>query len=187
MSEGQDISNLESEKLEQAFKNLTETIKSEKKKLSEELSSQREEKKRLEGEIEAMKSLKQQWGNIIKLNVGGKKFSTSKSNLTKYVSKLSTMFSGKYDLVLDDDDYVFIDRDPKAFGHVLNFLRDGENWEPPIDFEMERRVRLEFDFFELPYKRKLNQVSNFETGTATLNSSSVRSKKHIVRSNITRK
>ena len=54
--------------------------------------------------------------DIVKLNVGGKKFATSKTTLTMYEnSMLSSMFSGQYELAKDDEGNVFIDRDGALF------------------------------------------------------------------------
>lgn len=64
----------------------------------------------------------------VKLNVGGSKFETTLSTLTRYPeSMLGTMFSGRdgISVPVDDDGYVFIDRDGTHFRSILNFLRSG--------------------------------------------------------------
>jgi len=88
--------------------------------------------------------------SLIKLNVGGKKFTTTLSTLThKTDSMLAAMFSGRYGHVMDDEGNIFIDRDGELFGHVLAFLREGEHWEPPTDSPILRRVAREFDYYGL--------------------------------------
>ena len=63
----------------------------------------------------------------VKLNVGGCKFETTASTLTKYENTyFSAAFSGRHEVRLDDDGYYFIDRDGKHFGAILNFLRTGK-------------------------------------------------------------
>ncbi|CAF1263752.1 unnamed protein product [Didymodactylos carnosus] len=55
--------------------------------------------------------------NVIDLNVGGYHYTTSLSTLRKYEdSMLAVMFSGRYQLVRDEEGHIFIDRDGKYFG-----------------------------------------------------------------------
>jgi len=89
-------------------------------------------------------------GSIIKLNVGGEKFATTKTTLTQHDgSMLATMFSGCYELALDDKGHVFIDRDGHLFRHVLAFLREGADWVLPEDATTLRRLHKEFSFYGL--------------------------------------
>ncbi|CAF1196217.1 unnamed protein product [Rotaria sordida] len=62
--------------------------------------------------------------NVIDLNVGGFYYTTSLSTLRKYEdSMLAVMFSGRYNLVRDKTGRIFIDRDGRFFGHILNYIR----------------------------------------------------------------
>ncbi|KAH8056200.1 hypothetical protein JL722_7502 [Aureococcus anophagefferens] len=64
--------------------------------------------------------------DVVTLNVGGTMFTTSVETLCADAdSMLAAMFSGRHALRPADDGSLFIDRDPKHFGLVLNFLRDG--------------------------------------------------------------
>jgi len=63
----------------------------------------------------------------VKLDVGGKIFSTSMTTLTNAPnSMLSAMFSGRYNLETDPDGTIFIDRNPTYFEHILDWLRTGK-------------------------------------------------------------
>jgi len=62
---------------------------------------------------------------VIKLNVGGKKYETTYETLCSKQSMLSSMFSGRFQLLPDEDGFYFIDRDGKNFRYILNYLRDG--------------------------------------------------------------
>ncbi|KAM9963235.1 hypothetical protein ACTFIW_006460 [Dictyostelium discoideum] len=96
---------------------------------------------------------------IIKLDIGGKFYSTSLSTLTKYPnSMLGVMFSGRYELPRDKDGKVFIDRDGKLFGFILSYLRDGPLWIPPVDMDLKRRVEVEMSYFGLPSIQYTTQV-----------------------------
>jgi len=85
----------------------------------------------------------------VKLDVGGKLFSTTISTLTKYPdSMLGAMFSGRYDLQKNEEDCVFIDRDPKYFRYVLDFLRNDEIDYPSDKVEVKKIYR-ELEYFGL--------------------------------------
>lgn len=67
-----------------------------------------------------------QRNEIVQLNVGGQKFTTTVDTLTKESeSMLGVWFSGRHDVRLDTEGRVFIDRDGYRFRHILNFLRNG--------------------------------------------------------------
>lgn len=69
---------------------------------------------------------KKRQNNIVNLNVGGTKFTTTLSTLTKTPnSMLAAMFSGRFAATTDEKNRFFIDRDGKHFGTILNYLRDG--------------------------------------------------------------
>jgi len=73
-------------------------------------------------------------GDQLNLNVGGHLFTTTKATLTRTGGKDSffvSMFSGRFPVVRDKNDRIFIDRDGTHFRHILNYLRDGgERWDP---------------------------------------------------------
>jgi len=62
---------------------------------------------------------------IIRLNVGGTIFQTWKSTIER-LSYFKTLFdpSYKYKITKDKDGNIFIDRDPKLFAYILNYLRN---------------------------------------------------------------
>jgi hypothetical protein len=74
---------------------------------------------------------------IIKLNVGGKKFSTSLATLRRFPdSMLAAMFSGRHAVPTDEEGYYFVDQDGTHFEEILNFLRSPETYTvnlPPAE------------------------------------------------------
>lgn len=62
----------------------------------------------------------------MKLDIGGVRFKTTRQTLT---SQPQTFFegllSGRFE-VLEDDGYIFIDRDGRLFEPILRFLRTGQ-------------------------------------------------------------
>ncbi|XP_069089993.1 BTB/POZ domain-containing protein KCTD3 [Pleurodeles waltl] len=66
-------------------------------------------------------------GEIIELNVGGTRFSTSRQTLMWIPdSFFSSLLSGRISTLRDETGAIFIDRDPAAFAPILNFLRTKE-------------------------------------------------------------
>jgi len=90
--------------------------------------------------------------SIIKLNVGGKRFTTSLTSLrvADEGSVLAAMFNGRYSLKKDADGYFFIDRDGSLFEHILNFLRDGAKRVPLFSsIHIAQLVRREAQYYGL--------------------------------------
>ncbi|XP_076441974.1 BTB/POZ domain-containing protein KCTD3-like [Babylonia areolata] len=66
-------------------------------------------------------------GEIVHLNVGGTRFSTSRQTLTWIPDSFFTsLLSGRISSLKDETGAIFIDRDPKLFSQVLSFLRTKE-------------------------------------------------------------
>ena len=126
-----------------------------------------EHKERLQKEINTMEVIQAQWGKVVFLNVGGRHFDVSLSTLTQQHphSMLAVMFPGRHEVVKEPrDDRVFIDRDPDSFKHVLSFLRLGEKWVLPDDAFLVNRLKVEFDFFHLPFPGTTDERTDFADG-----------------------
>eukprot|EP00761_Pharyngomonas_kirbyi_P001131 gb/GECH01001132.1/.p1 GENE.gb/GECH01001132.1/~~gb/GECH01001132.1/.p1 ORF type:complete len:267 (+),score=68.82 gb/GECH01001132.1/:1-801(+) len=95
--------------------------------------------------------------DIIKLNVGGTIFSTRLTTLQKDPnSMLAAMFSGRFPLQKDEKGCFFLDRDPKPFRFVLNFLRNGDGNEisrdlfvPPESPNERKQLLQEAEYFQI--------------------------------------
>jgi len=95
-------------------------------------------------------TLKQQQSRV-KLCVGGTKFETSRCTLTKYPrSMLESLVSGRHEVQVDKEGYIFIDRDGALFRILLNSMRNGKLTVPPdfLDFDL---LAAEIDYFQLPF------------------------------------
>jgi flagellar motor protein MotB len=79
---------------------------------------------------------------IVKINAGGKEFTTSISTVTKYNGLLKTMFSGQFQLERLSDGSVFIDVDPTIFGYILSFLRDPVFFPPESAQEKKKLLEV---------------------------------------------
>jgi len=66
---------------------------------------------------------------IVKFNVGGTLFSTSRSTITKRINNISRLnlleelITNKVKPTLDENNIIFIDRNPKYFHYILDYLR----------------------------------------------------------------
>jgi len=86
---------------------------------------------------------------IVKLDVGGKHFTSSIATLTKYPnSLLGEVFSGEHSLPKNEEGRYFIDRNGKYFSYILEYLRDGQ-WTVPAKKEVRAKLRKEVKYFGL--------------------------------------
>lgn len=93
---------------------------------------------------------------IIQLNVGGHKYQSFYSTLTKYPeTMLSAMFLFKPKDSLSNE--IFIDRDGEIFKYILNYLRDGQILLPPSK-ELLQRLLFEAEYFQIkPLKLEIEK------------------------------
>lgn len=86
--------------------------------------------------------------SVIKLNVGGKRFFTTRTTLTSDSgSMLAAMFSGRHQVHRDENGFIFIDRDGSLFSYVLNWLRS--RVIPPLDSVTRACLLEEARYFQL--------------------------------------
>ena len=92
--------------------------------------------------------------SIVKMNVGGKIFHTTKQTLSTFPeSFLYIMIDNKVGVMKDDDGNYFIDRDPEYFRYVLDYYRLKDKIVDKLDDQAIKELTSEFDFYLLP---KLN-------------------------------
>jgi len=88
---------------------------------------------------------------IVVLDVGGYKFTTTRDTLCRIPSVLKEMFSGRHAKPArrnKDGSYV-IDRDGAHFKHILNFLRVGAIISLPPDAVSKEALAIEADYYGL--------------------------------------
>uniref|UniRef100_A0A1I7TGT0 BTB domain-containing protein n=1 Tax=Caenorhabditis tropicalis TaxID=1561998 RepID=A0A1I7TGT0_9PELO len=85
---------------------------------------------------------------IVKLNVGGTQFQTSKSTLIKTDGFFKTLLETEVPVIEDESGAIFIDRDPTHFRLILNFMRDGHVKIPKCS-EAVNEIQKEADFYML--------------------------------------
>jgi hypothetical protein len=85
--------------------------------------------------------------SIIRLNVGGIHYDTTKSTLCRVSeSMLERMFNGSIPSPKVKGRY-FIDRNGQLFQYILDYLRDGAAWIPPTDSDVCRSLLREAHFY----------------------------------------
>lgn len=89
---------------------------------------------------------------IVKLNIGGVKYTTTKSTLCKTGENFfSGLFSGKLTALKDEEGCIFIDRNGAYFAPILDFLRTGDFDTGSISIEqLEKEAK--FYLIKLPKK-----------------------------------
>jgi hypothetical protein len=84
----------------------------------------------------------------IKLDVGGVKYTTSLTTLTRFpVSMIGCMFSGRHALQLEEDGCFFIDRDGTHSRHILNFMRSPEGYKVLVIGAEKEELRRECEYY----------------------------------------
>ena len=87
--------------------------------------------------------------DLVRLNVGGAIYLTTKSTLCRYPdSMLGAMFNGSFPTAHDSQGNYFIDRDGTIFGFILNFLRSSQ-LALPADFYQWDQLSVEADFYQI--------------------------------------
>jgi hypothetical protein len=93
--------------------------------------------------------------DIIKLNVGGQLFVTTRATLcAEFGSMLATKFDDPASTNFappkkEPDGAVFLDQSPKTFEHVLSYLRHGCQVVSVIPDELLKELRADADYFGL--------------------------------------
>lgn len=120
-----------------------------------EIPKELKENKKFEEKIELKKEIKKEDDFIVYINCAGQHFATMHSTLEKV---RETKF---YRIIMnneerDKDGNIFIDRPPKYFEYILNYLRTGK-----INEEEEEELLFELKFYQLDkhFKMKDNIVS----------------------------
>lgn len=139
-----------SKKKAQSLNKLTEDYNSIIVKLEEaKLEHEREKEEFIKHERKNMTTALKSMGEfqLVNLNVGGKKFTTTINTLTKYEdSMFPVLLSGKFKE--NPANEIFIDRDGQAFKYIMTFLRNGE-YIAPSDPAMQKLVNCEIEYYGL--------------------------------------
>jgi len=106
--------------------------------------------------------VKRDFPELIEINVGGRIYTTTKTTLTTAPSMLSKMFSGEFKTgLVDSSGRPFIDRNPRAFFYVLEFLRTGQRIDTLKCDGTKEEVNNEFIYFGI------NAPADVEESAAT--------------------
>ena len=86
---------------------------------------------------------------IVRLNVGGTHYDVAYSTLTMNPdTMLARLVSGTIP-TRELDGRIFIDRNGRIFEHILDFLRNGNQWIISEDQNLIKRIHLEAKFFAI--------------------------------------
>lgn len=108
-------------------------------------------------------------GSWIKLNVGGTVFCTSVATLTMQPdSMLARLVSGDIPSTRDETGAILIDRDPRYFAVVLNFLRHGSVFLEGLSAEAVRAEAMFFNLTDLADSLHVSRQADFASRAALL-------------------
>jgi hypothetical protein len=134
----------------------------------EEVEAKRAEVNR---EREAMQMHQEAQAGHVVLNVGGYRYQTSVQTLRRVPNTFfDAYFSGRYAQDVCRDGSIFVDRDGKHFGHVLEYMRDGvvsmaqPGARPSVN--LLRSLKLEFSFYCIDLMAKQVKSENPEVAYA---------------------
>jgi hypothetical protein len=138
------------------------------------------EKTDLHREIEAMqKQQEAQQGRVV-LDIGGYRYTTSVQTLRRLPGTFfDAYFSGRYTMDRSEDGSIFIDRDGKHFGQVLEYLRDGvvsvaEKDASELNVGELRWLKREFGFYCIELDAEPQEVA-FVVGGSGVNNTTLAS------------
>lgn len=121
-------------------------------------------KQRLQSQLSAVETANADWAAIdaatrahlaqlkpkVKINVGGKCFSTSKGTLTRFPTSVFTCALATKEWDPADGVY-FFDRNPSEFDHVLDYLSTGSVRLDILDVASLKNLKSHFEYFAVPY------------------------------------
>ncbi|KAL9645042.1 hypothetical protein ABK040_004534 [Willaertia magna] len=127
--------------------------------ISKQLQELEAKEKKFNSMLKEMEKVANLQSNKIKLNVGGKLFTTTKDTLMKYKDSFffSMLSSGKW-LPDEDDGAYFIDRNPKLFTIIMDFLRNDGLSETELRVltnVQKEKLLIEADYFGLDELTKI--------------------------------
>jgi hypothetical protein len=138
-----------SEEIQNDLKNLLSKIKNEVEKLEKEKKEMIQEKQEFQEIKKKLEKVSSQAKSKIKLNVGGKIFTTSLNTLTMEKNTyFSSMFSENFNTQPDEDGEYFIDRNPEHFHLILDYLR---NPTKEVNLNEMTKKELEDFYYEVDY------------------------------------
>jgi hypothetical protein len=107
---------------------------------------------------------------VIKLNVGGRQYCTTRSTLTGFPGTMfEALLSGRHAVVRDSEGAIFLDRDPEIFESILTYLRDPRQLDLRyFSQQQQMRILCEMDYFMIPFVRYPRELPYNLTGHTVL-------------------
>jgi len=102
--------------------------------------------------------------DIVKFNIGGKKFMTTMDTLASHGSNFLTLLvendrKGIIPAMVDEKGFYFVDRNGEVFGVILDYLRTRKLFIPKHLSMFQ--IELEFDFYQIQRTTLQPQISKF--------------------------
>ena len=102
---------------------------------------------------------------MIKLNVGGKLFCTTKTTLTAlgenfFTKMIENHESKRIPSIVDENGAYFVDRNGEIFGDILEYLRTNELDVGAMEISKQKKIQKELDFYGIPLPKisEINEI-----------------------------
>jgi len=135
-------------------------------KIEERLKLLEEKEEHFEKLQEKMRENSEKAKTKIKMDVGGKIFSTSKTTLLQREGTYFHVLLGSDCWKPDEDGCYFIDRDPKYFDRILNYLRNGKLDTQELSKRALEELEEELDYYQITLPEPLFQNLSSRTSLA---------------------
>lgn len=99
-------------------------------------------------------------GDLVYLNVGGKKYITSYDTINVVPDSMLAKMVASQIPTKKIGQYIFIDRNGELFGYILDYLRQPNDWKLPKHVD-RASLKSEADFFLLASLQKLLEEPSF--------------------------
>lgn len=109
----------------------------------------KEEITKIELEKEKMNRMGKLAKSKIVLNVGGKRFEVSKDTLMSYEGSFFYSMLRSEQFLPDENGEYFIDRNPKFFSIILDYLRTGKLFAKDFSENSMEMLKEEFNFYQI--------------------------------------
>eukprot|EP01118_Nematostelium_gracile_P010358 TRINITY_DN3559_c1_g1_i2.p1 TRINITY_DN3559_c1_g1~~TRINITY_DN3559_c1_g1_i2.p1 ORF type:complete len:319 (-),score=66.20 TRINITY_DN3559_c1_g1_i2:3-959(-) len=91
----------------------------------------------------------------INLNVGGQRFSTSRSTLTSIEDTYFYAMLSSDQWKPNEYGEYFVDRSPKYFQRIIDFMRSGELIFDDLSGKEKKEIKIELDYYQIPIPESL--------------------------------
>jgi len=142
------------ESLRKTFEEQTKALVDTTKRVEERIKLLSEKEAKWNEQVKKIEESASRASQKIKLDVGGKPFNTSKGTLMSMEGTYFHAMLGSGKFQPDEEGVYFIDRNPKHFDVILDYLRMGELNVEGLDTKGLEKVKKDCDYYQIPLPKR---------------------------------